>query len=333
MKAIDFFHKISNFLFSLVNRELLIFLFFFAVAGIFWLLTALNETYDQEIRVPVKYIHIPKTAVLTSPETDTIRVTVTDKGIVLLTYLYSDAMPEIEIDFNSHIHKNNTGEVTTTELTKIVSSHLAASSKLVSIKPDRLTFYYNFGERKRVPVKWRGTVVPDELYFISGVKYDPDTITIYAPREKLDSINVVYTGVLNYTGFHDTLQISTRLQRIAGVKMIPENVDLMFMTDVLTEESINDIPVVGINMPPGKVLRLFPAKVSVKFVAGVKTYQQLSPSDFVVVADYKEIDGTQAPKCNIYLQQTPPGISQATLTVTQLDYLIEDQPEQAKPSE
>lgn len=333
MKAIDFFRKISNFLFSRTNREFLIFLFFFAVAGIFWLLTALNETYEQEIRVPVKYVNLPKTAVLTSAETDTIRVTVTDKGIVLLTYLYGDAMPEIEIDFNTHIHRNNTGEVTGTELTKKVSSHLAASSKLVGIKPERLTFYYNFGERKSVPVKWRGTVVPDELYFISGVKYDPDTITIYAPREKLDSISVIYTDVLNYTKFRDTLQVSARLQRIAGVKMIPESVDLMFMTDVLTEESINDIPVVGINMPPGKVLRLFPAKVSVKFVAGVKTYQQLSPSDFVIVADYKEIEASHAPKCNIYLQQTPSGISQATLNLTQLDYLIEDQPEQTQPSE
>jgi hypothetical protein len=333
LKAIDFFHKISNFLFSRANREFLIFLFFFAVAGIFWLLTTLNETYEQEIRIPVKYVNVPKTAVLTSAETDTIRVTVMDKGIVLLTYLYGDAMPEIEIDFNSHVHKNNTGEVTGAELSKRVSSHLAASSKLVSIKPDRLTFYYNFGERKRVPVKWRGTVTPDDLYFIADVKYNPDTITIYAPREKLDSINVIYTDVLNYTNFRDTLQVTTRLQRIAGVKMIPEIIDLMFMTDVLTEESINDIPVVGINMPPGKVLRLFPAKVSVKFVAGVKTYQQLSPSDFVVVADYNEIKASHAPKCNVYLQQTPPGISQATLNLTQLDYLIEDQPEQAKPSE
>lgn len=327
MKTIDLFHKISNFLFSRANRELLIFLFFFAVAGIFWLLTTLNETYEQEIRVPVRYVNVPKTAVLTSAETDTIRVTVMDKGIVLLTYLNGDALPGIDIDFSSHVHKNNAGEVSAAELTKTVSSHLAASSKLVSIKPDHLTFYYNFGERKRVPVKWRGTVVPGDLFFISDVEYDPDSITIYASREKLDSINTVYTDVLNYTKFRDTLSITAHLQRIAGVKMVPETVSMKFMTDVLTEESIDDIPVVGINMPPGKTLRLFPAKVSVKFVAGVKTYQQLSPSDFLVVADYKEIQASQAPKCNIYLQKTPSGISRATLNLTQLDYLIEDQNE------
>jgi len=326
LKAFDFFHNISNFLFSRANREFLLFLFFFAIAGLFWLFTALNETYEQEIRVPIHYVNVPKTAVLTSPETDTIRVTVKDKGMSLLSYLYGDVIPEINIDFSNHVHKNNTGEVNATELAKKVQSHLVASSKLVSIKPDRLTFYYNYGESKRVPVKWRGSVVPEELFFISNVEYSPDSISIYASRAKLDSINFVYTEVLNYSNFRDTLSINTRLQRIAGVKMVPDNVDLTFMTDVLTEESIDGIPIVGINMPEGQVLRLFPARVSVKFVAGVKTYQTLSPEDFTVVADYSEIKANpSSAKCNIYLKKIPAGISRPSLSIHQVDYLIEEQ--------
>ena len=325
MKAFHILRNISNFLFSRANREFLIFLCFFAVAGFFWLLTALNKTYEQELRVPVHYINVPKTAVLTSPEVDTLRVTVKDKGMNLLTYLYGDALPEIGIDFSSHTHKNNSGEVSASDLSKMVQQRLTASSKLVSIKPEKLTFYYNFGEKKRVPVKWRGNVIPDDLFFISNVKYVPDSITIYASHEKLDSISTIYTEILNYSKFRDTLTVNARLQQIAGVKTVPDNISLTFMTDVLTEESIDDIPVVGINMPKGMVLRLFPAKVSVKFVAGVKTYQTLSANDFLVVADYNEIMSNSSPKCNIYLQKTPQGISKATLNVTQLDYLIEEQ--------
>jgi hypothetical protein len=325
LKVIDIFRTIRNFLFSRTNRELLLFLFFFAIAGIFWLLTTLNESYEQEIRVPVHYTNIPKNAVLTSPETDTIRVTVRDKGILLLTYLYGDALEEVAVDFGSHTHKNGIGEVTASELGKIISPHLAASSKLLSVKPDRLMFYYNFGEKKRVPVKWRGNVVPDDLYFISDVSYTPDSITIYASREKLDSINTVYTDILTYTKFRDTLTITPRLQKMAGVKTVPEEVTIRFMTDVLTEESIDGIPVVGINMPEGKVLRLFPAKVSVRFVTGVKTYKSLSPSDFVVIADYNEIKRNPSPKCNIYLKEKPEGIRRVALNYTQLDYLIEEE--------
>jgi hypothetical protein len=250
---------------------------------------------------------------------------VRDKGILLLTYLYGDALEEVAVDFGSHTHKNGIGEVTASELGKIISPHLAASSKLLSVKPDRLMFYYNFGEKKRVPVKWRGNVVPDDLYFISDVSYTPDSITIYASREKLDSINTVYTDILTYTKFRDTLTITPRLQKMAGVKTVPEEVTIRFMTDVLTEESIDGIPVVGINMPEGKVLRLFPAKVSVRFVTGVKTYKSLSPSDFVVIADYNEIKRNPSPKCNIYLKEKPEGIRRVALNYTQLDYLIEEE--------
>lgn len=308
----------------------MIFLFFFAVAGVFWILMALNDTYEQEIRVTVHYTNIPKTVVLTSPETDTIRVTIRDKGIILLGYMYGDAMNNITIDFKSNARHNGMGEVPASELSKKIASRLVTSSKLISIKPEKLTFYYNYGEKKRVPIKWRGSVTPEELFFISGVEYEPDSVTIYASHSKLDSINTVYTEVLNYSDFRDTLTVDARLQKIVGVKMLPNMVSIRFMTDVLTEVSFDDVPVVGINMPKGKILRTFPAKVNVKFVTGVKTYQSLSKNDFKVVADYEEIQKSLSPKCNIYLQATPEGISRAALSVKQVDYLIEDQTQKSE---
>ncbi len=318
-------HTVSNFLFSKANREFLIFLFFFAVAGVFWLLMALNETYEQELRIPVRYVNIPKMAVLTSEETDTVRVTVSDKGYVLTAYLYGDALHEIQADFKKYASKSNRGIVPTSDLYKMLSSRLAASSKIISVKPDHLSFYYNYGEKKMVPVHWRGAVTPEDLHFISDVQYQPDSVTIYASREKLDSINVIYTETLNYNEIHDTLVVDAQLRKMAGVKIVPEVVRITFLTDVLTEENIEGIPIVGINMPEGKVLRTFPARVGVKFVTGVNTYRRLSPNDFMVVADYNELRQNPAPKCNIYLQEVPDGISRAVLDVKQVDYLIEEQ--------
>ena len=326
MKASGVFHGISNFLFSRTNRAFLIFLFFFAVAGIFWLMMSLNETYEQEVRIPVRYTNIAKNAVLTSPETDTIRATISDKGYVLLTYLYGDALHPIDIDFKTYSHANGSGSISASELSKMVSRQLAASSKLVNVKPEKLSFYYNYGEKKVVPVRWRGNVTPEALYYLAGVTYNPDSVTIYASRAKLDSIHEVYTESLHYSDFHDTLTINAQLAKLPGVKIVPQQVRISFITDVLTEESINDVPIVGINLPPGKVLRAFPAKVTVKFVSGVKTLRSLSPSDFLVVADYNEIIKNPSQTCcPISLQKVPEGVSRVTLIPTQVDYLLEEQ--------
>lgn len=316
---------IRVFLFSRGNKEFLIFLFFLALSGAFWLSLTLNDTYEQEFAVPVAVVDVPKNAVLTSDEVDTVKMTIRDKGIFLISYYYGDYLKNIRIHFRSHSHNNGTGTIAAQELQKIVYSRLFTSSKILSTKPDKLEFYYSYGTNKKVPVRWSGRVIPEELYFISRVEYSPDSVTIYASEEKLDSINMVYTEQLNYANFRDTLSVNCRLSKIKSVKMVPDHVQVNFFTDVLTEERIEGIPVQGINMPEGKTLRTFPAKVAVNFVTGVNVYRNLRPQDFTVVVDYNDIKKNPSEKCDIHLKDVPSGISRARLETTQVDYLIESQ--------
>ncbi|MCH5301288.1 MAG: YbbR-like domain-containing protein [Prevotella sp.] len=317
---------IRNFLFSKANREFLIFLFFLTLSGVFWLLMTLNETYEKELAIPLRIVNVPKDIVLTSNETDTLKVTVRDRGIVLFAYLYGDAAPAISVNFKTYDRGNGTGTMQVSELTRLLNSRLNSSTKIMAIKPDRYTYYYNTGASKRIPVRWSGRVIPEHLYFLSEVIYSPDSVTVYASEEKLDSIHIAYTEQLNYVGFRDTLNVDCRLRRSEGVKLVPDRVKIAFVTDVLTEESIDNVPIEGINMPPGKVLRTFPAKVKVQFVTGVNVYRTLSPNDFTVVADYNELKSLSSDKCNIYLRKVPEGISRATLSIQQVDYLIEELP-------
>ena len=318
---------IRNFLFSRTNREFLLFLFFLTLSGIFWLLMTLNEIYEKEVSVPVHITGVPADIMLNSDETDTIRVTIRDRGILLMTYLYGESLAHIEANFKNYDQGNGTGIISAAELTKIVKQNLAASSKIISVKPDRLKIYYNTGTCKKVPIRWKGRVIPEHLYFLSSVSYSPDSVTIYASEEKLDSINMVYTEQLNYANFRDTLSVDCRLRRMEGVKIVPNQVHVTFFTDVLTEERIDGIPIKCVNLPKGKLLRTFPAKVAVRFVTGVNVYRTLSPDDFTVIADYNEIISGRSEKCNLYLQQVPTGVTRAALVDKQVDYLIEEDTE------
>lgn len=314
---------IRNFLFSQANKEFLVFMFFLAISGSFWLLMTLNETYEHEVAFPVHITGVPKDIMLTSDEVDTVRVTIRDKGTQLLSYLYDEKVRHLKIGFKNFDRGNGTGVVSAAELQKLVQQGLSQSAKIVAVKTEALRFYYNTGASKRVPVRWTGRVIPEHMYFISHVGYSPDSVTIYASQHMLDSIKTVYTEQLNYAGFRDTLDIVCGLQKTEGVKMVPNRISVTFFTDVLTEESIDNIPVTGINMPEGKVLRTFPSRVKVKFVTGVNNYRNISASDFTIVADYNEIKAHPSEKCNLYLRHTPEGISRATLETTQADYLIE----------
>ena len=317
---------VSDFVFSNTNRDFLVFLFFLGLSGIFWLSLTLNETYEREFAIPVSVVDIPKNAVLTSEEVDTIKMTIRDKGIVLVAYQYGDYLNRLRIPFKNYTRNNGSGSVPASELQKLVYQNLVSSSKITACKPDKLEFFYNYGTHKKVPVRWSGRVIPEELYFISRVDYSPDSVTVYASDEKLDSINIIYTETLNYANFRDTLSITCQLAKLKGVKVVPDKVKINFYTDVLTEENIEGVPIQGINLPEGKVLRTFPAKVTVSFVTGVSVFRNLRPEDFTIVADYNEIKRHPSEKCRITLKNVPPGISRARLDVTLVDYLIENEP-------
>lgn len=317
---------IKRFLFNRMSREFLVFLFFLILSGIFWLILTLNETYEREINVTIRVKGIPKNIVLTSNEVDTLRVTVRDKGWILMRYLY-DKERNVNIIFKNHDRGNGVATTSASDIKRLVTDQLESSTIIGSIKPDRMDFYYNNGERKRVPVKWTGRVTPEQLYFISHVQYWPDSVDVYASREKLDSIRFVNTEPLDYTNFRDTLLVSCKIAHMKDVKVIPEQIRVGFFTDMLTEESIEGIPIKAINMPAGKVLRTFPPKVKVNFVTGLRQFRTLRPEDFTVITDYREISRNPSEKCKIYLKKTPQGISRAKLEIDQVDYLIEEEEE------
>lgn len=106
--------------------------------------------------------------------------------------------------------------------------------------------------------------------------------------------------------------------------MVPDRIKTTFYTDVLMEVTMDKIPVQGINLPKDKVLRTFPAKVSVKFITGVNVFRNLTSDDFTVIVDYNELKNNATEKCNLQLKQVPQGITHATLETKQVDYLIED---------
>lgn len=324
MKIPGILRIFKKFLFSRANKEFVVFIFFLALSGAFWLFTTLNEVYEYEFEIPVSVVGIPKNAVLTSEDTDTVRMTIRDKGITLLTYMYGDVLKKVNVNFKTYSKPNGTGVISASELQKLVYQQLANGSRITSVKPDKFEFYYNYGAKKKVPVRWSGRVIPEQMFFISRVAYQPDSITIYASHEKLDSINVVYTEQLNYVNFRDTLIADCELNKIKGVKMIPDHTKVTFCTDVLTEEEIEGVPIRAVNKPVGKHLRTFPAKINISFVAGVSVYRSLKPTDFVVIADYNEIINHPTEKCHIYLKSVPRGISRARLEVSMVDYLIED---------
>lgn len=318
-------NMVRNFLFSSANREFLTFFFFLVLSTIFWLMTALNETYEREIGVPAYLVNIPKNVVVTSDMEDTVRVTVRDKGFALLAYTYGEGIRPINVNFQSAItRQSGYGVVSSQELMKMINQRFSGSSKIVQVKPDRLDFHYNYGLSRQVSVKMAGNVVPGKSFYLARTRFWPEKVTVYGSKQALDSLRFVKTVPINITNFNDTVLRTVALETIKGVKIVPNTVRIGLYPDILTEENI-EVPIMAINMPEGKVLRTFPQRVTVNFIVGASMFRSISPEQFAVVVDYNEIIDHPSDKCSIHLRETPQGVRNARLKMTQVDYLIEEQ--------
>lgn len=316
---------VRNFLFSSANREFLTFFFFLVLSTIFWLMTALNETYEREIGVPAYLVNIPKNVVVTSDMEDIVRVTVRDKGFALLAYTYGEGIRPINVNFQSAItRQSGYGVVSSQELMKMINQRFSGSSKIVQVKPDRLDFHYNYGLSRQVSVKMSGHVVPGKSFYLARTRFWPEKVTVYGSKQALDSLRFVKTVSINITNFNDTVLRTVALETIKGVKIVPNTVRIGLYPDILTEENI-EVPITAINMPEGKVLRTFPQRVTVNFIVGASMFRSISPEQFAVVVDYNEIIDHPSDKCSIHLRETPQGVRNARLKMTQVDYLIEEQ--------
>lgn len=319
------FRIVRNFLFGALNKEFLIFLFFLALSGIFWLMMTLNETYEADYPVVVRITGMPKNVVMTSDDVDTVRFTVRDKGYMLFAYSYSKDLKPLVFSFNTYANRQTGhGVVPQADIQKAIRQQLYGSTRLVAVKSGAFDFYFNYGEKKTVKVQLQGNIVPARNYYLAHAQLSPEHVTVYAAQAKLDSIKNVLTEYLNIVDFEDTVTRTVRLKTIPGVKIVPQVIHLTLYPDILTEASM-EVPITTINKPEGLIIRTFPQRVKVNFSVGASVFRMVKPSDFLVVVDYHEVAAHPSDKCNIYLKAKPRIVSGARLEINRVDYLIEQQ--------
>lgn len=319
------FKVVGNFLFSSLNKEFLTFLFFLLLSGAFWLMMALNETYEEELKVPVRLVGMPRNAVMTDEPADTVKVTVRDKGFTLVTYKYGHWFRPLTFKFATYANEDQGhGAIPAADIIKQVQSQLYGSSKLLSVKPEKLDFYFTYGASKKVPIRFRGKISTSKSYYLAHTEFSPMMVTAYANKKVLDELKYVEIEPFNYRNLQDTIHQNVRLQKIRGVKLVPSTVRLSVYPDVLTEESI-EVPVSAVNMPAGMVLRTFPSRVTVRFTIGASQFRMIRPEQFNVVVDYQALAENPSDKCTLQLRSVPSSVSKAKLELDKVDYLLEQQ--------
>ena len=314
--------KTKDFLLSDKSREFFVCLFFFFIAGGFWLLQTLNNDYEAEFSIPVRLRGVPNNTMITSEPASELRIKVKDKGTVLLNYMLGKSFYPVTLDFSDYKGTDNHVRVYASQFEKKILSQLNVSTRLLSMKPDTLEYIYATGMSKLVPVKLSGTVSAGRQYYLSDTVFKPDSVLAYAPEGVLDTITAAYTQQVKLENISDTLRRQVSLLTLRGVKFVPASIEMMLPVDIYTEKTV-EVPLHGVNFPADKVLRAFPSKVQVTFQVGLSRFRQITADDFHINVSYEELLRLGSDKYTVKLKNVPEGMNQVRFNPEQVDFLIE----------
>lgn len=319
----DTYRRVRSFLLAEKGREFLTFLFFVLISFGFWMLQTLDDIYQTEFTIPMRLKNVPKDIIITSELQDEVRIRVEDRGTVLLNYMLGRSFFPVSFDFSDYENMGAHIHIPQIELSKKVAAQLNPTTKLLSINPDSIGFVYSKGVYKKVPVAVSGKITAGMQYYISGIKTVPDSVTVYAPQDVLNTINTAYTASFDHEGLTEGISSRVSLSRVNGAKFEPSVCDVSVSVDMYSEKTV-EVPIKGIGFPPGKSLRTFPSKVQVSFLVGLTEYSSVSAGDFDITVDFNELSKLKDDKVSLQVKTTNKNITHIKVIPSAVDYLIEE---------
>lgn len=326
-----------TFFFSQRSKNVLIFIFFFIMASVFWVIQKLEEPTTVKVTVPVKLTNVPKDVIIATDLASEMQVRVRDKGNELLSLFWNPVLDTLRIDFTQYdSHQLTDNPILMPNVVRqLIKEKLPPQSTITEMLPDTLFFSYNRGIHRKLPVRLRGSIHPSDQYNLDSYNFTPDSVEVYAPASILDTMQAAYTEPSMLQDLTSNKSIPIALQLNRSIRIFPDTVMLNVNVDILTRKKV-EAYIQGTDFPEGKKLRTLPATATITYLVSASQAKYIDNSQFRVVVSYNDVKDSQSSKCKPIIANMPNGITNAYVTPQQVDFLIEEPdtyPNPERPSE
>ncbi|MDR0757336.1 MAG: YbbR-like domain-containing protein [Tannerella sp.] len=319
------FRKVRNFFFRQQWEEILIFLSFLLLSSGFWYLESLQDEYEIEVAIPVKYKNVSRDIVLSDNNPQTLLVKIRDKGTVLINYMWFNSFSPVEIDMKDVITEKTqhvfAGEKT---LESIISRQLISSTSLLNIDPPSIQAGYTALMHRDMPVSACVDIRTEPGFQLSdAIRINPARVHVYARNAILDTLSAIETELIELKRASKTVTLAVRLKQIPNVQVEPEKVEVTIPVEEFTERRFQ-VPVGCKNLPATYNLRVFPSSVEVICNVPMSRYKDLESDDLKIQIPFQEFDSNRASgELDVRLTRHPAWIANPQINPGTVEFILE----------
>ena len=170
-----------------------------AISTLLWLTLSLQNSYTVSITFPLQIVNMPDDQALRVLPPDEVRAEVRGQAYRLLP-LYLRP-PTLSVDGSEAV-------INLLNNLPILSQHI----RIESMVPATLVLQRDPIERKRVPIRLRGTIRPASTHDVAGpIQLAPDSVLLSGAQSLLDGIEAWPTTAIAISGLTDSLRRSVAL--------------------------------------------------------------------------------------------------------------------------
>lgn len=304
--------------------DLFLFLFFLCIATVFWLISSLNNEFnEQHIDVPIEIVEIPDSITILENVPSNINVTIAGKGFSIISYLLGH-IPHLKIKFSDFIHKNTPYEsflLHKNDIEKLLYNYFGGGIKILSINPDTVKFNFASTPGEKCTLKINTDIKPHFQYTISGdIISDIDSVSIYKINSGDTVISTINTELIKLSELKDTTIITAQIKPIPGFKIIPNKVKLLIPVEPLISKK-QVISIIPINVPHNLDLILFPSSVEISYLLPMSKYN--TTNNILITADYEYTKTNCSNKIPLNISNIPYNFKNIELISDSVEYIIE----------
>ena len=311
---------------NISGRELAVFLLALLLAFSIWLIHNLSLRYNDYLKVAVTAVCNIDGHSDVSENRCEVMARCRTTGYKLIRYNLIFRNRAVEVQFNPSVMKHKSDDtfyVTSSDLQEY--SHLIFGDKVTVEYFVSDTLFFRFPEQnnKRVPVYLVHSLSFRPQYINSSeFVCEPDSITIYGDKFKIDKIDKVFTEPVRYSDLHENIQGLVSIDEIRGVRF--SDSEVRYSMDVTRYVEVSrTYQIYPVNVPADKKLQVYPSYLEAVFKCRYPgTADAIENLSFVV--DYNDFVSSLSGKCPVKSSAMPDEILFCDITPVAVDCVLED---------
>ncbi len=320
------FAKLLNFIKNIDGKDFRIFLLFLLISVLVWQIEKLRQTFPEDTSLNIKCENVPE-GYVTPPSLDkSVRVRLEGNGFSLLRmYLTNDRNVRVNVSsLNKFSSDGKTWAVFITRRLNGQKTDLPEHVRIAEVFTDTVFIPLLTVKRRKLPIIVRDEVsLMPQYVFSSQRKVIPDSVTVTATSDVMDTIRAIYTEVQDPMVLNDTMRLEVPLILPEMAEASSKSAILEYDVEPFAEKKLL-IPIQPINVASGYSCKIFPPNARVSFNVGLSKFEDADESCFRVIADFSNIrPGDNVSRVRLSLTKSPDFIQNVSFSPSFAEFILQ----------